>query len=178
MQRADKEATVDEIRGRFDRMVSAVLVNYEGMDVASVTNLRDQLRAAGVEYKVVKNTLVRRALEDQDWAAQLGEALVGMTAIAWSYEEPGSAAKVFKTFGKKNENLKVKAGVIDGNVIDGQAVLTQLATMPGRDELRAMLLATMQAPLQQFLQQLSASAQNFLYLLKAREEQQGGDQGE
>jgi large subunit ribosomal protein L10 len=172
MQRAEKQTEIDAIRDRFDRMISAVFVNFEGLDVASVTQLRDKLRAAGVEYRVVKNTLVRRALEGRDWAAELDEPLRGMTAVAWSYEEPGTAAKVFKEFTKKNEHLQVKAGVIEGKVLDPAAVLGQLAVMPGRDELRAKLLATLQAPLQQLLRLLSAPAQNFLYLLKARQAEQ------
>jgi large subunit ribosomal protein L10 len=95
---------------------------------------------------------------------------MGMTAIAWSFEDPSAAAKVFKAFQKTNDKLKVKAGLIDGKVISGDAVVNQLAVMPGKDELRAKLLATMQAPSQQFLQQLQAAAQNFVYLLKAKSE--------
>ena len=156
-------------------MISAVFVDYQGLNVGAVTLLRDKLREAGVEYRVVKNTLVRRALEGRDWADGLAEALTGMTAVAWSYEEPGSAAKVFKEFSKKNK-LQVKAGVVEGSVLDASAVLSQLAAMPGRDELRAKLLATLQAPAQQLLQLLSAPAQNFVFLLTAREAEQG-DQG-
>ena len=173
MERSQKTVAVDELKARFDRMISAVLVNYKGLDVPAVTALRDQLREVGVEYKVVKNTLLRRAIEAEDWAGDLEPALIGMTAVAWSYEEPGTAAKIFKVFGRKNEHVKVKAGVIDGRVLDAHAVLNQLAVMPGRDELRAQLLATMQAPAQQFVGLMTTPARSFLYLLKAREEQQG-----
>jgi large subunit ribosomal protein L10 len=168
MLRNEKQAEIAMIQDRFGRMVSAVLVNYEGLDVAAVTVLRDELREAEVEYKVVKNTLTRLALKDQAWAGDLGDALIGMTAIAWSYEDPSAAAKVLKAFKKKNDKLNVKAGVIDGKVIDSDTVLNQLATMLGKDELRAKLLATMQAPSQQFVRQLAAPAQNFAYLLKAK----------
>ena len=165
----EKQVVIDSIKDRFDRMVSAVFVDYKGLDVASVTQLRDELRKADVEYKVVKNTLTKLAIKDQLWAGELDETLTGMTAIAWSYEEPGAAAKVFKTFARKNQHLKVKAGLIDGRVLDSETVVNQLAVMPGRDELRAKLLATMQAPAQQFVQQLAAPAQNFVFLLKAKE---------
>ena len=171
MLRSEKQDSIAFIKDRFDKMVSAVLVDYQGLDVASVTLLRDQLREAGIEYKVVKNTLTKLAIKDQEWASDLDEALIGMTAIAWSYEEPGSAAKVFKAFQKKNDSLKVKAGVIDGKVIDSDTVVNQLATMPGKDELRAKLLATFQAPAQQFVQQLNAPAQNFVYLLTAKNDE-------
>lgn len=170
MQRTEKQAAIDFIKDRFDRMVSAVFVDYQGLDVASVTDLRDELRKAAVEYKVVKNTLARLAVKDSEFAGDLEGALIGMTAIAWSYEEPGAAAKVLKAFQKTNENLKIKAGLIDGRVIDGDTVVNQLATMPGKDELRAKLLATFQAPAQQFVQQLQAPAQNLVYLLKAKQE--------
>jgi len=172
MQRTEKQTEVDLLKDRFGRMISAVFVDFQGMDVASVSNVRDELRKARVEYRVVKNTLVRRALEGQKAVAKLVAQLRGMTAVAWSFEEPGSAAKVLKELTRKHDKLKVKAGLIEGDVLDARGVLEHLATMPGRDELRAMLLATMQAPLQQFLQLLSAPTQNFVYLLKAREGEQ------
>lgn len=168
--RHDKQATIEHLKTRFDRMVSAVFVDFQGLTVAKVTDMRDRLRDAGVEYMVVKNTLTKLAVKEQPWSAQLGGVLVGMTGIAWSFEEPGAAAKVFKAFQKDNDKLRVKAGLVDGSVIDGDAVLNQLATMPGRDELRAKLLATFQAPAQQFVQQLAAPAQNFVYLLVAKKD--------
>lgn len=172
MQRTEKQSEVDRLRDRFDRMVSAMFVSYEGLTVASVTMLRDELRKAKVEYRVVKNTLVRRALADRPWVGRLDKALQGMTAVAWSFEEPGSAAKVLKEFTKKNDKLKVKAGVIEGEVLDGAGVIDRMATMPGKDEIRAQLLATFQAPLQQFLRLLSAPHQNLVYLLEARRAEQ------
>src|SRR5262249_212433 len=150
-----------------------VLVDYKGMNVETVTKLRADFRKAGVEYKVVKNTLVKHALKETAYSGKLNDALVGMTGIAWSYEDPSAAAKVIKTFKKDaaaaGEKLKVKAGLIDGSVLDGNAVENQLANMPGKDELRAQLLATLQAPLQQFVMLLNAPAQNFVYLLSAKE---------
>lgn len=170
MLRSEKQTEIASIKDRFDRMVSAVLVDYKGLDVASITLLRDQLREAEVEYKVVKNTLTKLAIKDNEWASDLGDALIGMTAVAWSFEDPSAAAKVFKAFQQKNKNLTVKAGIIDGRVIDSDTVVNQLAVMPGKDELRAKLLATMQAPSQQFVQQLQAPHQNFVYLLSAKKE--------
>jgi large subunit ribosomal protein L10 len=172
MQRTDKQTEIDLLKDRFGRMTSAVFVDFKGMNVDAVTRLRDELRKAKVEYRVVKNTLVRRALEGQKAVETLAGKLRGMTAVAWSFEEPGAAAKVLKELGRKNDKLKVKAGLIEGDVLDTRGVLEHLATMPGRDELRAMLLATLQAPLQQFLQLLSAPTQNLVYLLKAREGEQ------
>jgi large subunit ribosomal protein L10 len=168
MLRTEKQVAIDMLKDRFDKMVSAVFVDFQGLDVEAVTKLRDDLRAAQVEYKVVKNTLTKLAVKDSAYAADLADTLVGMTAIAWSYEDPSAAAKVFKAFAKDNDKLKVKAGLLDGKVIDGDTVVNTLATMPGKDELRAMLLATLQAPSQQFVRQLQVPAQNFAYLLAAK----------
>jgi large subunit ribosomal protein L10 len=177
MLRADKDAQIAEIQQRFERMTAAVFLDYKGMTVEHVTKLRAEFRKAGVEYKVVKNTLVRHALKDAAYAGQLDKTLVGMTGIAWSYEDPSAAAKVVKAFKKDaaGEKLQIKAGLIEGAVLDAKAVEDQLATMPGKDELRAKLLATLQAPLQQFVALLQAPTQNFVYLLAAKErEGQGG----
>jgi large subunit ribosomal protein L10 len=170
MERAEKETIVGSIKEKFDRMTSAVFVDFKGLDVAAVSKLRDEFRKSGVEYRVVKNTLVKHAIKQHAWAKNLDSSLVGMTGVAWSYEDPSAAAKVVKAFRKDHDKLKVKAGLIEGQVLSAEAVETQLATMPGKNELRAMLLATMQAPLTQFLQQVNAPLQNFVYLLKAKED--------
>lgn len=168
--RIAKDAAIGTLKARFDKMTSAVLVDYKGLNVDQVTKLRNEFRKSGVEYKVVKNTLIKHAVKGQAWADALGKNLRGMTGVAWSYEDPSAAAKVVKAFRKDHDKLKVKGGLIDGQVIAAEAVESQLATMPGKDELRAMLLATLQAPLTQFVQQLNAPAQNFVYLLKAKED--------
>lgn len=174
MERAQKEAQVGTIKDRFDRMVSAVLVDFKGLTVEQVTKLRDDFRSAGVEYRVCKNTLVKNAISGKDWADTLSGSLIGMTGIAWSYEDPSAAAKVIKAFRKEKANAKltVKAGLIEGQILSAADVENTLATMPGKDELRAKLLATFQAPAQQFVAQLNAPVQNFVYLLAARKEQQ------
>jgi large subunit ribosomal protein L10 len=178
MIRSVKDTQLGEIRARFGKMTAAVFLDFKGMTVENVTKLRAEFRKAGVDYKVVKNTLVRHALKDAPYKAKLDDVLVGMTGIAWSYEDPSAAAKVVKAFKKDaaGEKLQVKAGLIDGSVLDAKGVEDQLATMPGKNELRAMLLATLQAPLQSFVALLQAPAQNFAYLLAAKEKQlNGGD---
>lgn len=170
MERSQKEAVIKTVKDKFSRMSSAVFLDFKGLNVDAVTKLRDQFRKSGVEYRVVKNTLVHHAIKEHAWAKSLDKSLAGMTGIAWSYEDPSAAAKVIKAFRKDNEKLKVKAGLIEGQVLSPDAVETQLATMPGKNELRATLLATLQAPAQQLLQQLQAPGQNFVYLLKAKEE--------
>jgi large subunit ribosomal protein L10 len=171
MLKDTKTTQISEIKGRFDRMTAAVLLDYKGMTVANATKLRSEFRKAGVEYKVCKNTLVKQALKGSAYGDKLNKTLTGMTGVAWSYEDPSAAAKVVKAFKKDaaGDKLQVKAGLIDGSVLDAHAVENQLATMPGKDELRAMLLATLQAPLQQFVALLQAPTQNFVYLLAAKE---------
>ena len=174
MEREAKTTQIGEIRARFDKATAAVFLDYKGMTVDAATKLRVEFRKAGVEYKVVKNTLVKHALKDAPYKQKLDDVLVGMTGIAWSYEDPSAAAKVVKAFKKDpaaGDKLLIKAGLIEGSILDANGVENQLATMPGKNELRAMLLATLQAPLQSFVALLAAPAQNFAYLLAAKERQ-------
>jgi|SRR5690606_3604620 len=174
MDRSAKATVISEIKDRFGRMSSAVFLDFQGMKVEDVNKLRSAFRKSGVDYRVVKNTLVKEALKGVEWGAALGKTLVGMTGIAWSYEDPSAAAKVVRDFRKENDKLRVKAGVIDGQILDGEAVEKQLAAMPGKEELRAMFLATLQAPLQNFVALLNAPAQNFVYLLAAKKDKEEG----
>jgi large subunit ribosomal protein L10 len=168
--RPEKVQAVEEIKGHFAKGTAAVFLDFSGMTVAEVSNLRNQFRAQGVTYKVLKNSLVKRALGDAPAVAKLSKALKGMTGVAFSGEEPGAAARVIKSFVKENEKLKVKAGLLDGQVLDAATVESQLATLPGKNEARAMLLATMMAPAQRFVMLLNTPAGNFVRLLNAKKE--------
>jgi large subunit ribosomal protein L10 len=169
MLRTDKEASVADIRATFARMSSAVFVDYAGMTVEEISNLRSKFRARGVEYKVFKNTLVKKALAGEKFVDALAKtALRGMTGVALSFEEPSAAARVVKDFVKENEKLKIKGGLMDGAVLSASAVENQLATLPSKDEARAMLLATMNAPAQTFVRLLNAPAQQFALVLEAK----------
>ena len=176
MDRATKDVRLGEIKARFDKMTAAVFLDFKGMTVEHLTKLRAEFRKVGVEYKVVKNTLVKHALKDVPYRAKLDDVLAGMTGIAWSYEDPSAAAKVVKSFRKDpaGEKLQIKAGLIEGSILDARGVEDQLAVMPGKDEVRARLLATMQAPLQNLLALLAAPAQNFVYVLAAKEKEGQG----
>lgn len=171
MDRTTKDGRIGEIRARFDKMTAAVFLDFKGMTVEHVTQLRAEFRKAGVDYKVCKNTLIKQALKEAPFKGKLDSALVGMTGIAWSYEDPSAAAKIVRAFRKDpaGEKLQIKAGLVDGSVLDAAGVEEQLAQMPGKNELRAKLLATLQAPLQNFLALLAAPSQNFVYLLSAKE---------
>jgi large subunit ribosomal protein L10 len=169
MLKSQKADLVRDIRDRFARMSSAVFLDYQGMTVAEVSALRDVFRERRIDYRVVKNTLVRQALGHEPWVARLDPALRGMTAVAWSFEEPSAAARAVREFRKGNEKLKIKAGLLEGIVLSPEAVETQLATLPSKDEARAMLLATLLAPAQHFVMLLSAPARNAVGVLAARQ---------
>src|SRR6188474_2901359 len=117
MLRSEKAQQIDDIKASFAKMTSAVFIDFQGMTVEEVTKLRDDLRARNVEYKVVKNKLIRKALEGAPYLDNLTSALRGMTGVAWSLEEPSAAAKVLKEFVKEHEKLKIKAGLLEGQVL-------------------------------------------------------------
>ena len=137
MERAQKEEAIKDIRARFDKMSSAVFLDFTGMTVEEVSKLRDKFREKGIDYKVLKNKLVEKALADQPWVSGLKPVLRGMTGVAWSFEEPSAAARIVKDFVKENEKLKVKAGLLEGQVLDAKQVENQLATLPNKDEASA-----------------------------------------
>jgi large subunit ribosomal protein L10 len=170
MLRNEKAQQVDFIKDRFARMSSAVFVDYTGMTVAQVSKLRDTFRARGIEYKVVKNTLLKLAIAEESYGQELGKSLKGMTAVAWSFEEPSAAARVLKDFIKENEKPGIKGGLLDGQVLNSTAVTTQLATLPSKDEARAMLLATMMAPAQHFVRLINEPASAFVRVLDAKQQ--------
>jgi large subunit ribosomal protein L10 len=179
---AAKQEEVTSIRESFEKATTAVFLDFRGVNVDQITNLRTEFRKAGVEYRVVKNTLVKIALKGTAYeSADLNAQLKGQTGIAWSFEDPSAAAKVIKTFravNDANQKLGIKCGVVDAKVMPGAQVESVLATMPGKNELRAMLLATLQAPAQNLVRLLQAPAQNLAYVLDAyrRKLEEGGAQ--
>jgi len=167
-----KQATIDAVRDRFAKCTSAVLLDFTRLDVASEGELRVAFRKAGVDYKVVKNSLVRLAVAGTPLETDaFTSTLAGPTAIAWSDEDPSLAAKVVRDFRKdevKAERLRVKCAVLEGAVMAAARVETELASLPGKDEVRAMLLAQLMAPMQKLVMQLGAPGQNLAYVLDAR----------
>ncbi|MDQ7094095.1 50S ribosomal protein L10 [Desulfosporosinus sp. PR] len=142
----EKSLVVSEIKEKFQQSSGVVLADYRGLTVAQVTQLRSQLRQAGVEYKVLKNTLVRRAAQEVG-VEGLEPYLEGPTALAFS-KDPVAPAKILLDFVKVNKlkSFQIKAGVVEGKVIDSDGV-KNLADLPPREVLLAMVLRGMQAPL-------------------------------
>ena len=175
MLRSEKLESIEYIRGQFQRMSSAVFVDYAGLTVEQVSKLRDDLREKGVVYKVLKNKLVKQALKEHGFVTSLSmSALRGMTGVAFSFDEPSAAARVLKEYRKDNEKLKIKAGLMDGQILDPKAVEDQLASLPSRDEARSLLLATFNAPAQTLLRLLNVPARDFVGVMAAKQRKDEG----
>ena len=171
MEKAAKEKVIGELREEWKDVQSIVLVDYRGIDVPTVTAVRDEFRKANCHYRVLKNTLVRIAIQGSR-VEPLSKLLEGPTAVIWSIESPSIPAKVATKIAKENQKFVVKGGYFDGQAFDAKGV-EGLATMPGKDELRAMLLMTFIAAPTDFVRTLAAGPTNFLYALQARERQLG-----
>jgi large subunit ribosomal protein L10 len=160
-----REAQVAEISEKFSRAQSAILVDYRGLNVAAMTKLRRNLRAAGVELKVYKNTLTRIALHGHDQTG-LDSSLEGPTAIAFGYEDAIAPAKLLVDFAKEHKQLEFKAGLVDGRVVSVDDIKA-LAALPSREELIAKLVGSMASPLRGLVNVLSGPPRNLVYVLEA-----------
>ncbi len=170
MDRTGKEAVVGEIKESFEGVMSIVLADFRGMDVGSVTELREEFRKAGCGYKVLKNTLVKLAIKDTDMEV-MSEHLAGPTAVIWSTESPADAAKIAVKYAKENKKFVIKGGYFEGESLD-VAGIDRLSKMPDKPACQASLLMTFLAAPQDFVRQTIAAPQNFMYLLAARERSQ------
>ncbi|BAM46244.1 MAG: 50S ribosomal protein L10 [Amphibacillus sp.] len=152
-----KKQIVSEIATKFRDSQSTVLVDYRGLDVAEVTELRKQLREAGVEYKVYKNSMSRRAAAEAE-LTELDELLVGPTAIAFSDNDVIAPAKILNNFAKEHKDLEIKGGVIEGKVASLDQI-KELADLPNYEGLLSMLLSVLQAPVRNFAYAAKAIAE-------------------
>lgn len=170
--RPEKVAVIEEVRGRLDSASASVVTEYRGLTVAEMAQLRRSLTAVGGDYKIFKNTLVRRAI-DGSAHAPLDELLTGPTAIAFVHGEVTAVAKALRDFSRTNAHLVVKGGLLEGAVLS-PAQLGELADLPSREVLLARLAGAFQAPLAQFAGLLQALPRNLAYGLKALVDQAGG----
>lgn len=161
--RADKEQELQSLAKAFKAADTAILVDYKGLNVPAVTELRRQIRGAKAQYKVVKNTLAKRASKDTKLAA-LEAHFEGTTAVAYTGDDAVALAKALTTFMKTAPALQIKAAVVQGQAIKPAAV-TDLATLPGKPELYSKLLFLLQAPMQQLVTVLSATPRNLVTVL-------------
>lgn len=160
----EKQQMVSDVTSKLKESSCTIVADYRGLNVSQVTQLRKSLREAGVEFQVLKNTLVRRATAEAE-LTELDEFLTGPTAIAFSKDDVVAPAKILADFAKKNDKLNLKAGVVEGKVV-GVDQIKALADLPSREGLLSMLLSVLQAPVR-----------NFALAVKAvSEKQEGGAQ--
>jgi large subunit ribosomal protein L10 len=165
----EKEALVEGIKEKMDKAQSVVFLDYRGLTVEEVTGLRDQMRAAGVEYKVLKNTMMTRA------ASELGiegaeEMFKGPTAVAFGFDDPVAPAKILVDFVKKTKKTEIKGGMLESKVI-GLDQIKYLSELPSKEVLIAKLLGTLNAPVTNFVGVLAGVPRALVCTLAAIQEQ-------
>jgi large subunit ribosomal protein L10 len=164
---AQKQEQVVELKQKLDRATSVIVADYRGLDVFAVNALRAKLRATGsCEYRVVKNSILRRACEGTG-VASIATHFKGPTALALAFGDPVALAKTLVDFAKQHEVFQLRAGVLEGKALD-KAEIATLATLPSLDELRARLIGVLSAPAQKLVMVLAAPAAQLARVTEAR----------
>ncbi len=166
MKRTEKESIVARVAERAARAQAMYFADFTGLTVAEETELRREFRKSGVEYTVAKNTLVRKALEQVTGYDRVLDKLAGPTGIAFSYDDVVAPAKVIKKFNEKTGKLKLKVAVLDKQVFDGSQ-LDQLAKLPGRKEIMAGIVGSLQAPVSGIVGSLQAVMRDLVNVIDA-----------
>lgn len=166
---AQKQELVAELHDKFERKKILILVNYKGLNVTKINELRAKLRQANIEFQVVKNTMLFRAAEDTD-VTLIRDVFKGPSAIALSYDDPVSPAKLLSEFAKENDKLEIKAGVLSGKALDFNAIKA-LSDLPSREVLLSYVLSAMIAVPTSFVRALSNVPERLLYALQAIKDQ-------
>ncbi|MEZ4471807.1 MAG: 50S ribosomal protein L10 [bacterium] len=166
MNREGKSDIIERLRGQLAGVPAVIVADFKGLTVAETETLRSQFRQLGVNYEVVKNTLIKAAIADTPMQS-MGPLFKGNSAIAWHDEDPSAPAKVLRDFVKGRENFKIKGGWLDGRPLDANGI-DALASLPGKDELRGKLLSVFGGVPTKFVRTVIAGPQTFLQLLSAR----------
>ncbi len=170
----NKKQMIEEIKEKVEKSQGVVLVDYRGLNVDEVNELRNSYRKAGVEYKVYKNTMMRFAFKEAG-LEDFNEFLTGPNAVAFGFDDPVQAAKTTQEFAKKNDKLEIKAGIVDGKVI-GLDEIKNLADLPPREVLIAQVLGGLNAPISGFANVLQGSIRNLVYTLEAVREKKATEE--
>lgn len=166
MVRPEKQEAVKIIKEKFQKAKEVIVTDYRGLSVKDISDLRNELRKAGIEYKIYKNTLANIAVTDEPFKG-VTQYFEGPTAFAFDYENEVEAAKILTNYAKEQKVLKIKGGVIEGQVVDVNAI-KQYASMPSREELLAKVFGSFRAPVQQITTVIAAPMQGFMNILKAK----------
>jgi large subunit ribosomal protein L10 len=164
-----KRKVVEEMVEKLKTSVSGILVDYRGITVEQDTELRNKLRQAGIEYKVIKNSLTRFAVEEAGFQ-DLNEFLTGPSSLALSFDDPVAPAKIISSFAKGNDKVEIKSGFIEGKIIDLKQI-KELADLPSKEMLVAKALAGFNAPISGFVNVLNANIRGLAVALNAIAEQ-------
>jgi large subunit ribosomal protein L10 len=174
VSRAEKATELQELTTAFGEAQAAILIDYKGIKVPEVTELRRQVKAAKGTYRVVKNTLAKRAISGTAFES-LAKQFEGTIAVAYSGGDPVVLAKTLTTFAKTTPALKIRGGVVGGKALK-EAEVGELATLPGKPELYAKLLFLLQAPMVQIVTVLSATSRDFVTVLsEVEKKKQAGE---
>jgi large subunit ribosomal protein L10 len=165
----EKQRIAEDLRDRLSKSAIIFLTDYKGLNVAAMNDLRRKLRAEGIEFQVVKNTLLVRAAKDTD-AALMRDFFKGPSAVALSYEDPVAPAKVLTQFAKENEKLEIRACLLNGKVLDAGAIKT-LAGLPSREVLLGQLLSVMNEVPTSFVRTIAEIPRSLLNVLAAIKDQ-------
>ncbi len=165
MKLEEKKQITQDLHEKFSRSKVVIVTEYKGLDVAAISDLRKKLRESEIEYRVAKNTLLERASEGTE-AALIKESFKGPSAIALSYNDPVAPAKVLVKYAESNKKLIIKAGVLNGKVLDFNAIKS-LSTMPPREVILSQLLSAMNGVPTAFVRVLNEIPRKLLYVLQA-----------
>lgn len=169
MRLDEKKKITDDLRDRFSKSAIVVLTDYKGLDVTSINDLRRRLSEENIEYQVVKNTLLVRASEDTE-VALIRDFFKGPSAIALSYEDPVAPAKILTEFAKENQRLEIKVGIMNGKLLDVDAIKA-LSKLPSREVLLGQLLSTLNMVPTSFVRTLAEIPRGLVNVLAAIRDQ-------
>lgn len=163
LTRKQKKQIVSDLKDRFSRLKLAVLTNYQGLKVSEFTELKNELEKAGVQYSVLKNTLIKRALKNSDIQID-PEIFTGPMAIAFGYDDEVMPAKIIANFAKNYETLKILGGIFEKRYIDETAI-KNLAAIPDREQLYGQLVGVTAGPLEGMVNVLKSNLRSLVYIL-------------
>ena len=171
MKRSEKEQIISEVSEKFSHAKSMFFADFTGITVEEINELRREFRKSKVDYRVVKNTLARKALENVTGYDKVYENLVGPTAIAFGYDDPIAPAKIMKMFREKHTKLNVKVCIFENHVLEGK-LLDDLAKLPSRAELVGGILGSIQAPIAGIVRTIAAVIRDLVGIVQAIEKKQ------